>query len=233
MQSTNIRALTAALLSLSASLAFGDELPDNTFRIGAYAVFFHTSVSPLAGPFIPPGEDLTATVKNVQTPYFAYLRKLSTHFTFELAFGVPPLTKAYGTGPATLAGTVPFNGQQLLSSRWVAPTGLLEYVFFDESYALRPYVGVGVNYSMFYDRNITPAGQAIIGGPTRVELSSSVGPAVTGGFTYRLPKNWSVMASYSWARVTSHLNAITTDVVRTSSISFGPTTFVAAVGYSF
>lgn len=227
------RALTAAFLTLTASLALADEVPDNTVRLGAYAVFFHTSAGYLAGPYIPPGENLSATVKNVQTPYLAYLRKLSTHFTFELAFGIPPLTKAYGKGPATLAGTVPFNGQQLLTSRWLAPTALLEYVFFDESYALRPYIGAGVNYSMFYNRNITPAGEAIIGGPTRVELSNSVGPAVTGGFTYRLPKHWSLMASYSWARVTSHLHAITTDIVRTDSISFGPTTFVAAVGYSF
>jgi outer membrane protein len=226
-------ALSVALLGLTASLACADEVPDNTFRVGLYSVFFHTSVTPLAGPFIPKGEDLTATVKNVETPYLAYLRKLSTHFTFELAFGVPPLTKAYGNGPATLGGTVPFNGQELLASRWFAPTALIEYVFLDESSAFRPYVGVGVNYSMFYNRNITPAGEAIIGGPTRVELSSSVGPAVTGGISYRVARNWSVMASYSWARVTSHLNAITTDVDRTSSISFGPTTLIVAAGYSF
>jgi outer membrane protein len=227
------RALTATVLTFTASLACADDIPNNTLRLGVYSVFFHTSASPLAGPFIPPGEDLTATVKNVETPYLAYLRKLSTHFTFELAFGVPPLTKAYGKGPATLAGTVPFNGQELLTSRWFAPSALIEYVFLDESYALRPYIGVGVNYSMFYNRNITPAGEAVTGGPTRVELSSSVGPAVTGGLSYRLPKHWSVMASYSWARVTSHLNAITTDVVRTSNISFGPTTFIVAAGYSF
>jgi outer membrane protein len=227
------RALTATLLAFTASLACADEIPDNTFRLGVYSVFFHTSASPLAGPFIPAGEDLTATVNNVETPYLAYLRKLSTHFTFEFAFGIPPLTKAFGKGPATLAGTVPFNGQELLTSRWFAPTALIEYVFLDESYALRPYVGVGVNYSMFYNRNITPAGEAVIGGPTRVELSSSVGPAATAGISYRLPKHWSVMASYSWARVTSHLHAITTDVVRTSNISFGPTTFIVAAGYSF
>jgi outer membrane protein len=233
MKALTTRALTAAALTLAASLACADDVPDNTLRLGMYSVFFHSSASDLAGPFIPAGQDLTATVKNVETPYIAYLRTLSTHFTFELAFGVPPLTKAYGKGPATLAGTVPFNGQELLTSRWFAPTALIEYVFLDESHALRPYVGVGVNYSMFYNRNISPAGEAVIGGPTRVELSSSVGPAVTGGLYYRLPKNWSVMASYSWARVTSHLNAITTDLVRTSDISFGPTTLIVAVGYSF
>jgi opacity protein-like surface antigen len=53
------------------------------------------------------------------------------------------------------------------------------------------------------------------------------------GLTYRLPDNWSVMASYSIARVISHSNIITGDVVRTVFFNFAPQTFVAAVGYSF
>ncbi|MFI4895617.1 MAG: OmpW family protein [Steroidobacterales bacterium] len=228
-----LRALPVALLSLTASLACADPIPDNTVRLGEYWVFYHATASDLSGPFIPPGEDLNVSVKNVQTPYVAYLRQLSTHFTVELAFGVPPLTKTYGKGPATLAGTVPYNGQELSSARWVAPTLLIEYVFFDESYALRPYIGAGVNYTGFIDRNSTPAGDAASGGPTRIELPSSVGPAGTVGLTYRLPHNWSLMASYSVTRVTTHLSAITAGVVRTTDISFGPQAFVAAVGYSF
>jgi len=228
-----LRALPVALLSLTASLAWADEIPNNTVRVGEYWVFYHTSGSALSGPFIPPGEDLTVTVKNVQTPYLAYLRRLSTHFTAELAFGIPPLTKTYGKGPATLAGTVPYNGQELSSARWFAPTLSLLYMFFDESYALRPYIGAGVNYTAFFNRNSTPAGDAAAGGPTRVELPSSVGPSGTIGLSYRLPHNWSLSASYSITRVITHSTAITAGVVRSSDVSFGPQAFVAAVGYSF
>jgi outer membrane protein W len=53
------------------------------------------------------------------------------------------------------------------------------------------------------------------------------------GVTYRLPQNWSLMASYSASRVATHLSALTAGVVRTTDISFGPQTFVFAVGYSF
>jgi outer membrane protein len=233
MTNLALRVLPAALLTLTASLAWADQLPNNTFRIGEYWVFYHATASDVSGPFIPAGEDLGLTIKNVQTPYFAYLRRLSTHFTFELAFGVPPLTKTYGSGPATLAGTVPYNGQYLSSARWFAPTALLEYVFFDENSAFRPYIGAGVNYTSFFTRNVTPAGDAVSGGPSRLELPSSVGPAGTVGLTYRLPNNWSVMASYSITRVISHSNIITGDIVRTTDFNFGPQAFVAAVGYSF
>jgi hypothetical protein len=121
--------------------------------------------------------DLNLSVKNVQTPYFAYLRRLSSNFTVELAFGLPPLTKTYGKGPATL-GSVPYNGVEISSARWLAPSLLMEYVFLDDSYKLRPYFGVGLNYVVLYDRNSTPAGNAAAGGPTSyiaVELDRTGG----------------------------------------------------------
>src|ERR1700687_2684629 len=171
-------------------------------------------------------------VKTVHTPYLAYLRRLSTHFTAELAFGIPPLTKTYGKGPATV-GSVPYNGQYISSARWFAPTALIEYVFFDDSHKLRPYIGVGVNYTKLYSRDSTAAGNAASGGPTSISLPVSVGVAGTAGVSYQLPHHWSVMASYSGSQGRSRLPADTAGVLRTTEISFGPQTLVIAAGFSF
>lgn len=225
-----LRALPIALLIVSASIARADDIPKNTVRVGEYWVFYHVYADDISGPFVPPG--LNLTVKNVQTPYLAYLRRLSTHFVAELAVGIPPLTKTYGKGPATV-GSAPYNGQQISSARWFAPSVLLEYVFFDDSCKLRPYVGVGLNYVTFYDRNSSAAGNAAAGGPTSLSLSPSIGPAATIGASYHITRNWSVMASYSASRVKTVLEAHTGGVVRTSNISFGPQTLVVAAGYSF
>lgn len=225
-----LRALPVALLTLTASLARADQIPNNTVRIGEYWVFYHVSADDISGPYVPPG--LNLDVGNVQTPYFAYLRRLSTHFTAELAFGIPPLTKTYGKGPATV-GSIPYNGQEISTARWFAPTALIEYVFFDESHKLRPYIGVGVNYTKLYDRDSTAAGNALSGGPTSLSLPVSVGVAGTAGVSYRLPHNWSVMASYSASQVRSRLTADTAGVLRTTEISFGPQTLVIAAGFSF
>jgi outer membrane protein len=219
-----------ALLITSVIPAFADDNSPNTIRLGEYWVFYHATASDLSGPYVPAGVNLS--VKNVTTPYVAYLRQLTNNFTAELAFGVPPLTKTYGKGPATL-GSVPYNGVEISSARWVAPTLLLEYVFLDPSYALRPYVGAGVNYTGFENRVSTPKGDAASGGPTRLELPASIGPTGTIGLTYRLPQHWSVMASYSITRVNTHLSADTAGVIRTSDIHFGPQALVVAAGYSF
>ncbi|MFI4868114.1 MAG: OmpW family protein [Steroidobacterales bacterium] len=225
-----LRALPLGLLALTASIARADEIPNNTVRVGEYWVFYHVYADNISGPFVPPG--LNLTVKNVQTPYLAYLRRLSTHFTVEFAFGVPPLTKTYGKGPATI-GSVPYDGQQISSARWFAPSALMEYSFFDDSCKLRPYIGVGLNYVVFYDRNSTAAGNAAAGGPTSISLPNSIGPAATAGLNYQISRNWSVMASYSASRVQTQLTAHTGGVDRTSNISFGPQTFVVAAGFSF
>ncbi len=225
-----LRALPVALLTLTASLARADQIPNNTVRIGEYWVFYHVSADDISGPYVPPG--LNLDVGNVQTPYLAYLRRLSTHFTAELAFGIPPLTKTYGKGPATV-GSIPYNGQEISTARWFAPNALIEYVFFDDSHKLRPYIGVGVNYTKLYDRDSTAAGNALSGGPTSLSLPVSVGVAGTAGVSYRLPHNWSVMASYSASQVRSRLTADTAGVLRTTEISFGPQTLVIAAGFSF
>jgi outer membrane protein len=222
--------IVALQLLAAARDARADEFPPNTIRLGMYAIFYHVNAQDLSGPYVPAGVGLQ--VPNVQTLYLAYLRQLSPHFEFELAFGWPPATKTEGKGPATL-GSVPYNGVVISSARWLAPTALIHYEFLDESSVLRPYVGVGINYTTFYDRRSTAAGNEASGGPTQISLSPSWGPAANVGLNYRLSGAWSAMASYSFTRVDTRLSADTDGVERGTHIRFGPQALVVAVGYSF
>lgn len=223
-------ALFIASAAPTTATATADEVASNSVRLGLYAVFYHAKADDLSGPYVPAGVNLKA--KDVATLYAAYVRRLSPHFETELAVGWPPLTKTEGKGPATL-GSVPYNGQVISTARWFAPTLLLNYKFFDESSALRPYIGVGVNYTSFYDRNSTAAGNAASGGPTRLSLTSSVGPAGTVGLSYQIAQHWGLYASYSISQVKTKLRADTAGVIRTSHISFGPQALVLSAGYSF
>lgn len=226
------------LLSLAATLGFTApfaavayaEEPPNDVRIGAYSVFYHTSADDISGPYVPPGVNLKA--ENLETLYLGYIRHLPANFAVELALGYPPLSKIKGEGPATV-GSVPYNGQVISSARWISPTLLVEYNFLSDQAKLRPFVGVGVNYTTFYDRDSTAAGNAASGGPTKLSLTSSVGPAVTGGVTYRITDRWHLHASYSWSQVKTNLSADTDGFVRTSRISFGPQALIVSGGYSF
>ncbi len=235
MTTLSVRTLSAAIAAAAMSLyratpALADEVPGNSARIGLYSVFFHVKADDLSGPYVPPGANIDA--KNLTTLYLGYVRRLSSHFDVELAIGYPPLQKTVGKGPATL-GSVPYDGQVIATARWLAPTLLVEYMFFDENSKLRPYIGAGVNYAAFYDRDVTAQGNAASGGPTKLSLTSSVGPAGTAGLAYHIGGNWNLYASYSISQVKTKLKADTAGVIRTSHLSFGPQVFIASVGYSF
>ena len=220
---------TALALATTTGAHAGNATP-NDIRIGAYFVHFDTSATAFTGPYIVPG--LSTSVKNTTTLYLGYVRTLSRHFAVELAFGWPPVTHAVARGPAAV-GSVPYNGQEIATVRWLSPTALLEYNFFGPTAHWRPFIGVGVNYTYFYDRSVTAAGAAVSGGPTSISMPSSVGPAVTAGFTYRINQRWHVVASYSVAQVNTRLTTDTAGVFRSSSVHFWPNAVVLSVGYSF
>jgi len=235
MTTFSARMLIAALATVAVSLycapaALADDVPSNSARIGLYSVFYHVSADDLSGPYVPPGANIDA--KNVETLYLAYVRRLSEHFDVELTMGYPPLQKTVGKGPATL-GSVPYDGQVIATARWIAPTLLVEYMFLSENSKFRPYIGAGVNYTTFYDRDSTAQGNAASGGPTRLSLTSSVGPAGTVGMAYNIANNWNMYASYSISKVKTDLTADTAGVIRTTHINFGPQALVVSVGYSF
>jgi outer membrane protein len=234
---THARAGVVALALTAVSIcdiqpARAEDVPSNDVRIGMYAIFFHVTSNNISGPFIPPGVNLNLDLKNTETLYLAYIRRLNSFLDLEFAFGIPPKTKTIGKGSATV-GSVPFNGQEIATAKWLSPSVLLEYKFLSEGSAFRPYVGVGINYTTFYDRQVTTAGQQAIGGPTRLSLTSSVGPVATAGIKYRPNTHWHVALSYSIGQVDSNLKADTAGEIHTARVHFGPQALVVAAGYSF
>jgi outer membrane protein len=223
-------ACLAAATYCTAALADDEPMPANTLRVGMYFVKYSASAPDLSGPFTPSG--LNLRVANVNTLYFAYLRRVTSHLSVELAAGIPPETHTYAVGPATV-GSVPFNGQEVATAKWFSPSVLLDYMFLDEHSNLRPYAGVGINYTHFYERNATAPGNAITGGPTATYLSDSIGPAATLGVFYRFAKNFNAIASYNLAQVNSNFDANTSGISRTTTVHFNPRAVVVAVGYSF
>jgi outer membrane protein len=231
---TNNRALIATAAVVASSWAVpaiaDDTVYNNSFRLGSETVFYHTKADDLSGPYVPAGVNINP--KDLETLYIAYVRHIWSGFEAELAIGYPPLAKVEGKGPATL-GSVPYNGEVISTARWISPTLFLEYKFLSESSLFQPYIGVGVNYTTFYDRTSTPQGNAASGGPTKLSLTSSVGPAYTAGLSFNFSSRWHLYASYSIARVDTDLKADTAGVIRTTHIRFGPQALVVSGGYSF
>ena len=228
-----MKATLASLIVAAAGLACAvpaSAQESNTVRAGIYIIQYHAHADDLSGPFAPSG--LNVDLKNVNTVYFAYIRRLTSYLDLELAGGWPPKTETVGKGPATV-GSVPYDGQVIATSKWFSPTLLLNYKIGPESWPVRPYIGAGINYTHFYDRTSTAAGNAVAGGPTKVSLSDSIGPAGTIGVFYRITPQWSIDGSFSMARVRSDLEANTSGAIRKTTIDFKPTAWVLSAGYSF
>jgi outer membrane protein W len=220
----------AGFALLGARPAVADDNYPNSVRLGSYSVFYHTHADDISGPYVPPGVNIHA--ENLETLYGAYVRSLPYDLQVELALGWPPLAKTKGVGPAQL-GSVPYNGQVVSEVRWFAPSVLLEYVFLPKDAPLRPYVGAGAVYVSFYDRTVTPAGQAAFGGPTRLSNSTSFGPAATAGVDWHIAPRWHLYASYSVSQVKSDITADTAGIIRRTRVSFGPQALIISGGFSF
>ena len=213
---TKIRSLSlliAATLLSGTACAQSNGL--NTLKMGVIYYKPNAQTTGINGLGVPPGAD--AEIGSATTLLLTYERELAPNVGIELVLGVPPTITAKGSG------TVPFLGE-VLSAKNVAPTLLVNYHFGDAGSALRPYLGLGINYTRFTDTK-TPYGW-------QVNLSDSWGLAAQAGIDYALSKQWGLFASVGAAQVKSDLVAIGASVLRTT-IDFRPITFAAGASYKF
>lgn len=93
----------------------------------------------------------------------------------ELVLGVTPHNVK---GAGTLAGT-------RIGSAWLLPPTLMLQYHFTGLGAFKPYVGAGVNYTVFFNEKAK-------GGFTSFDLQNTFGLALQVGFDYMLNEHWGI-----------------------------------------
>lgn len=223
------------LAGLLAVLATGSAMAQqNTIKFGLSNVQPHATTSDfVSGGFTPPGISLDVLNKN--TVSFSYTREISDQWDVELAVGAPPTHDIVLkiNNPSLPGSAQVLNGQVGAKVRQVAPTLFANYKFLEKSSPLRPFIGVGINFTRFDNTSSTAAGNALNGGPTSIALEDSVGLALQGGVSYKINPQWSLSASLATARVKSKITTNTLGIERSADISFRPRVFTVSVGYSF
>ncbi|MFT6085037.1 MAG: outer membrane protein [Glaciecola sp.] len=141
----------------------------------------------------------------------------ATPFKHDVDFGVPdPL----GTG------------NQLAEVTHLPPTLSVNYYFNTGDNAFKPYVGVGLNYTIFFDEKFTSQNDAI--GLRDLSLDNSFGLAAQVGADYMLDEKWFVNASIRWIDIDTeasfNLNGTQGSI---ESIEIDPWVYTVAVGYRF
>ncbi|WP_295854508.1 OmpW family outer membrane protein [uncultured Xylophilus sp.] len=206
-----------------------------TVRGGVSHIVPHSRATDATGPLLPPNPSgVSLRVEDKTTAFFSIARAITPNTEVELALGYPPThdvtARIASYLPANVQG---YNGQTIAKVRQMAPTLFVNYAFGEPTSRLRPFVGLGVNYTKFDKRTSTAAGNGLNGGPTRIELEDSWGLAAQAGLDYKINERWSIHGSLATARVKTHLVATTAGQARELDIKFRPVVFTLAAAYRF
>lgn len=97
---------------------------------------------------------------------------------------------ASGTG--SLAGL-----GELFGARTLPPTLTVQY-HFNTSGSIRPYTGIGLNYTLFFNEDATSGFKTAMGGKANVELDDSRGLAANVGVDVAINKDWFINADIKY-----------------------------------
>ncbi len=228
-----------SILSLSliavGTLFASSAMAQYTVQVGGAYVDPNSSAGTATGALTPLGA-ISLTVKPQTTLFFSIAREINDQWDLQLALGLPPThdVALKVTNASALPNSVATQDGVIISKvRQVAPTLFANYKFGDAGGKFRPFVGGGINYTQFDKTESTPANDAINGGPTNIKLSDSWGLAWQAGAVYKFDKQWSMSGTYSTAQVQSVITTNTLGIERKVDISFRPSVFIVALGYSF
>ena len=142
------------------------------------------------------------------------------------------------TGETGLAGAAT---SEIGSTKHLPPTVFAQYHFGRPDAVFRPFVGAGLNYTIFFEEETgTGLRNALAGlGVTAdqdvdVELDDSVGIALQGGFNYMLSEDWTVNAMLSWIDINTDADIKVDGVSKlTSEVEIDPLVFFIGAKFDF
>ncbi|WP_186294510.1 OmpW family outer membrane protein [Bradyrhizobium guangdongense] len=147
----------------------------------------------------------------------------------ELILGV---TRHSISGTGSLA-SLPIGKTTLLP-----PTLTLQYHFTDLG-AFKPYVGAGINYTVFFNNSAANTPAAIVGPPaivattTNLSVSNAFGGAVQFGFDYMLDRHWGLNVDVKKLWLRPNYTATVSGLPVTGTAHIDPWLVGAGVTYKF
>ena len=138
---------------------------------------------------------------------------------------------------STLTAVGATDGLKLFDTWVLPPTVTLQYHFLPES-KIRPYVGVGVNYTAFLADNATSQLEAAVGGPVKVSTENSWGYAFQAGVDYDIDDKWFLNADVKYIDISTAAKlgvngGVNAGTVLNVDVDVDPWVFGVGVGYRF
>lgn len=132
-----------------------------------------------------------------------------------------------------IVGTGGLKGLDIGETKHLPPTLSLQYYPLANS-KFQPYVGIGLNYTTFFDSNTSDTLDGALGGKTDISLDDSFGVAFQVGADWQLNEKWYLNAAI-WKIDIDTAADISLNGVKAASVdvSIDPLVFMAGIGYAF
>ncbi len=223
-------ACTVMALSLLGTPAIAHEKGDFILRGGIINVDPRGSESPIdvAGLTTLPGVEVDSETQLGLTGTYMF----TDHLGLEVLAATPLEHNIYIAGSALKAGT----------TKHLPPTVSAQYYFGETSSQFRPYIGLGLNTTIFFEEDIDPALNSaldtIVGLPAgtvdaELELDQSWGLAIHVGFDYMLNEKWLINGAVWWADIDTDATIKTAVADVPFDVEIDPLVYLLSIGYKF
>ena len=117
------------------------------------------------------------------------------------------------------------------NTKHLPPTVSANYYFLEPSAKFQPYVGAGINYTIFFDEKFTSANTDA--GFSNLDLDSSFGLAAQVGFDYMLDDKWLINGSVRWMDINTEASFDLNGAAGSVDVSIDPLVYSITAGYRF
>ncbi|MDV6251844.1 outer membrane protein OmpW [Vibrio sp. EA2] len=208
-------AVVAALVSPS---VFAHKQGDFVLRVGAASVVPNDSSDKIPVPGT--SEELEVDSNTQLGLTFGYM------FTDNISFEVLAATP-FSHDISTDLG----NLGDIADTKHLPPTFMVQYYFGEPQSKFRPYVGAGLNYTIFFDEGFNGKGKSA--GLSDLELDDSFGLAANVGVDYMINDQWFLNASAWYANIETEATYKAGGVKYKTDVEINPWVFMISGGYKF
>ncbi|MCR9910142.1 outer membrane protein OmpW [Vibrio campbellii] len=122
-------------------------------------------------------------------------------------------------------------GKDIGSTKHLPPTVMVQYYFGDVQSKFRPYVGAGLNYTIFFDEGFNSTGKGA--GLSDLKLDDSFGLAANVGVDYMINDKWFLNASAWYANIETEATYKAGGAKQKTDVEINPWVFMISGGYKF
>jgi outer membrane protein len=226
--------LSLALLSTLSTAAFANQAGDILIRGGLTNINPDNNTSGVTVEALGGQTPLSLSVDDNTQLGLNFVYFFDTNWAIEVLAATPYSHDVIINDPQNISpdifGTAT-DGLTLAEVSHLPPTVSALY-YFDSNSNFKPYVGVGVNYTIFWDEEFKDAPESL--GFNDLDLDGSFGFSWQIGADYYFDKNWSINATVQFIDIDSKATfKIGDDITGSSQVNIDPMVYSIMLGYKF